>query len=216
MSVGFNSDVPVGNEVFHVQTENYGEPQYTIVTLVYLHGRILHRRNSNYSHLITATGFSEQSVNGRVEDQHRSVIEEIRRGAISVPSGSVAPSNPCSPGIQLRLRNANSWFAAGRATLEIEVIGRKDSAPVEGANVKAFLSGTNADAHGEAVTGGDGLARIQFAMPHNAASGAELVIRADAGGSQAIDEIRFVLRAKSPTSQKPGNSAAKQDRETQS
>lgn len=215
MSLGFNSDVRVGDDVFHVQTENYGEPQYTIVTLVYLRGRILHRRNSNYSHLIAAAGFSEESLNGRVEDQHRSVIEEIRKGTISVPSGSVASSNSGSQGIQLRLRNANSWFAVGRAKLEIEVMQRKNSSPVEGASVKAFLSGSKDDAHGEAVTGCDGLARIEFAVPNSAANGAELVIRADAGGSQATDEIRFVLKAKSPASGKPANRATKQGREAE-
>lgn len=203
MSLGFNSDVPVGDVVFHVQTENYGEPQYAIVTLVYHRGRILHRRNSSYSDLTAAPGFSEESVSGRVEDQHRSVIEEIRNGEISLPHGEGATAASAEQGIQLRLRNASSWFAAGQATLDLEVIQRRDGTPVEGARVEAFLTGSKDRAHCEDKTGSDGLARIRFAVPNAAASGAELVIRADAGGSQAVDEIRFILRPKSTVSARP-------------
>lgn len=213
MSLGFNSDVPVGDDVFHVQTENYGEPQYTIVTLVYHRGRILHRRNSNYSDLIAAPGLSEESLNSRVEGQHRSVIEEIRSGAISIPSGSAPSNNSSLQGIQVRLRNARSWFSAGRASLDLEVIQRKGSAPVEGATVEAFLKGSKAGAHCEAETDVDGLARIQFAVPNAAANGAELVIRARAGESQATDEIRFVLRPKQPGRTKTPKNIAKQEPE---
>ncbi len=213
MSLGFNSDVPVGDDVFHVQTENYGGPQYTIVTLVYHRGRILHRRNSNYSDLIAAAGLSEESLNSRVEDQHRSVVEEIRRGAISVPSESVPSNNSGSQGIQVRLRNAGSWFSAGQASLDLEVIQRKGSTPVKGATVEAFLTGSRGGAHCEAETGIDGLARIQFAVPNAAANGTELVIRARAGESQATDEIRFVLRPRQSGSTKTPKNLAKQERE---
>lgn len=213
MSLGFNSDVQVGSDVFHVQTENYGEPQNTIVTLVYHRGRILHRRNSNYADLIAAAGFSEESLNGRVEDQHRSVIEEVRRGAISIPSESGPSNNSGSQGIQVRLRNAGAgaWFSAGQASLDLEVIQRKGNAPVEGAKVEAFLTGPNAGAHCEVETGPDGLARIQFAVANAAANGAELVIRARAGESQATDEIRFSLRPKRPGPAKTPKHSAKQE-----
>lgn len=211
MSWGFNSDVPVGNDVFHVQTENYGGPQYTIVTLVYHRGRILHRRNSSYGDLVAAPDFSEKSMNDRVESQHRSVIEEIRKGAISVPQDNVAGSGPGAQGIQVRLRNGDSWFAAGQATLDVEVIQRKGSAPVENARVEAFLTGSKDGAHCEAKTGPDGLARIRFAVPNAVANGAELVIRADAGVSQATDEIRFILRARSTGSAKPTKTDSKQE-----
>lgn len=213
MSLGFNSDVPVGSDVFHVQTENYGEPQYTIVTLVYHRGRILHRRNSNYSDLIAAAGLSEESVDGRVEEQHRSVIEEVRRGAISIPSESVPSKNSGSQGIQIRLRNAGSWFYAGQAKLDLEVVQRNGNAPVEGVKVEAFLKDSKAGAHCEAETGIDGLARIHFAVPNAAANGAEIVIRARAGESQATDEIRFILRPKQPGPAKTPKKPAKQERE---
>jgi hypothetical protein len=196
MSVGFNSDVSVGQHVFHVQTENYGQPQFSIVTVVYHRGQIVHRRNSSYSDLASAADHSEDVLGERAENQHRSVVEEIRNGAIAIPAVSSRASHAASQGIQVRLRNASSWLAAGQATLDVQVLQRTDNGPVSGANIEAYLSGAKEGARSKATTGADGLAQLRFAVPNLASHGAELVIRADAGASAAVDEIRFILRAK--------------------
>lgn len=196
MSSGFNSDVAVGKNVFHVQTEEYGEPQFNIVTLVYHGGRILHRRNSSYSDFVATSEYSEDALGERVEDQHRSVIEEVRSGAISIPASERADKNE-SHGIQVRLRNASSWLAAGQAALDVEVLRRADNSPVPDAQIEAYLSGDIEQVRFKSRSGADGRAQIRFAVPAAVSHGAELIIRADAGASEAIDEIRFVLRAKS-------------------
>ena len=202
MSLGFNSDVTVGGDVFHVQTENYGEPQYKIVTVVYHRGRILHRRNFSYSEFLGAPEFSESALGERIENQHGAVIEEIQRGEIRIPAAATAENSPQAPGIQVRLRNANSWLANGFATLDVEVLQRGEKKPARGASVEAHLSGANEKAHFTATTGEEGFAQLRFAVPPIAAHGAELVIRATAGNS-AADEIRFVLRAKQKPSANP-------------
>ena len=196
MSLGFNSDVTVGDEVFHVQTENYGQPQYSIVTLVYHGGQILHRRNSSYSNQVGTAEYSENALGERVENQHRSVIEEVRNGAISVPPAS-ARVKRSAHGIQVLLRNANSWLANGQATLDVQVLKRADQSPVSDANVEAYLHGVEENARFNGKTAADGVAQIRFAMPSISSRSGELVIRADAGASEAVDEIRFALRAKS-------------------
>jgi|GEM_PF-917990 len=206
MSVGFNSDVTIGGNVCHVQTENHGHPQCRIETLVYHRGRILHRRSSSYSDVVASPGYSESAIGARVENQHRSVIEELRRGAISIPANSAAESAASGQGIQLRLRNANSWLANGFATLDVEVLDRAGSKPVFGANVEAYLAGAKETAHFSATTAQSGLAQLRFAVPVLASDGAELVIRARAGNSASVDEIRYVLRAKAkpnPSESKP-------------
>ena len=50
MSSGFNTDVRVGDQVFHVQTEDRGPSHPVIDTTVYQNGRVLHRRSSNYGY----------------------------------------------------------------------------------------------------------------------------------------------------------------------
>ena len=85
MSSGFNSDVNVGSQVCHVQTEDHGQPDCLIETLVYHRGRIFHRRTSNYSDL-AAVGISEEALLERVKAQHRAVMDAVRDGVIAVPT----------------------------------------------------------------------------------------------------------------------------------
>ncbi len=80
MSSGFNTDVKVGEHVFHVQTEDRGPSHPIIDTAVYQSGRILHRRALNYTELSESPLFTPDDLRRRVEEQHRAVIDDIRSG----------------------------------------------------------------------------------------------------------------------------------------
>ena len=194
MSLGFNSDVHVGGEVCHVQTEDHGQPDCLIETLVYHRGRIFHRRTSNYSDLVAAPGISEEALRERVEVQHRAVMDAVRDGVIPVPTAAEGRVRASGGGIQLRLRNATSWLAAGKATLNVQVLRRGGSEPVASANVEASFTGVKDEARFSATTGDDGVAELRFAMPPLGANGSELVIRAESEAGN--DEVRYALRSK--------------------
>jgi len=194
MSSGFNSDVNVGKEVCHVQTEDHGQQDCLIETLVYHRGRIFHRRTSNYSDLVAAPGISEEALRERVEAQHRAVIDAVRDGVIAVPANAGGGVRASGDGIQVRLRNANSWLAAGKATLDVQVLRRGGSEPVANANVEANITGLKEEARFSATTGDDGVAELRFAMPPLGANGSELVIRAQSEAGN--DEVRYALRSK--------------------
>ena len=194
MSSGFNSDVNAGREVCHVQTEDHGQPECLIETLVYHRGRILHRRTSNYSDLVAAPEFSEGALRERVENQHRGVIDAIRDGAIAIPAAAPGRVEASGGGIQVRLRNATSWLAAGHATLDVQVLRRGGGQAVANASVEAHLTGTKEEARFSTTTAVDGVAQLRFAMPPLGPDGAELVIRA--GAESGSDEVRYALRSK--------------------
>ncbi|MGH9782253.1 MAG: hypothetical protein ACRD33_10595, partial [Candidatus Acidiferrales bacterium] len=180
MSSGFNSDVNVGGEVCHVQTEDHGQPECLIETLVYHRGRIFHRSTSNYSDLAAAPGISEDALRERVEAQHRAVMDAVRDGAIAIPAAASGDLRVLGEGIRVRLRNANSWLAAGKAALDVQVLRRGGGEPVVNANVEASFTGLKGEARFSATTGDDGVAELRFAMPPLGANGSELVIRAQA------------------------------------
>lgn len=81
MITGYNTDVPHRNAVFHVQTEDKGENNPLIETLVYVGGRVLATRRLTYGELLEE-GKGEKHIVELMERQHRRVIAAIRAGKL--------------------------------------------------------------------------------------------------------------------------------------
>jgi hypothetical protein len=79
MITGFNTDVNYKGVVFHVQTEDKGVENPIIESLIYKGGEILGSRRLPYSDMVE-NGYDEKIVVKLMEDQHKSMIEEIRQG----------------------------------------------------------------------------------------------------------------------------------------
>ncbi|NOZ12651.1 MAG: hypothetical protein GXO69_03270 [Acidobacteria bacterium] len=79
MITGFNTDVKHGGRVFHVQTEDKGESNPKIESLIYVGGQILDSIRFDYSEKIV-DGFDEALITQLMEDQHRRVIRDIKVG----------------------------------------------------------------------------------------------------------------------------------------
>ena len=73
MLFGHNTDVKVGDTVYHVQTEDRGTANALIDTTVYCRGRVLHRRTNNYFDLLPLDPDREESLRKRIDEQHRAV-----------------------------------------------------------------------------------------------------------------------------------------------
>ena len=206
MSSGFNTDVKVGDQVFHVQTEDRGPSHPIIDTAVYQNGRILHRRALNYSEMAESVSFTPEDLRRRVEEQHRAVIGDIRSGVLDseIASASTAADANRPAGIQLQLLNPGSWLSAGKVSLEVEVSRRADRQPQVGANVEAFIEGALDESRHPGTSDEQGRVRIQFSLPPLGKGDLALVIHAKTGSWK--DEIRFTMRSRqreSPASPAP-------------
>jgi flagellar biosynthesis protein FlhG len=83
MAVGINEEVRIGDEVLHIQTEDLGRPAAAYHALVYSGGRILLSRRVSYDSAFMAR-MASASKKERVQHLHRTVIEAIRSGRISL------------------------------------------------------------------------------------------------------------------------------------
>ena len=205
MLFGHNSNVTVGADVVHVQTEDRGTGHAFIDTTVHWHGRVLHRRTNNYHDLLPLDGEKENALQGRLDDQHRAVIEEIRTGALKLtfPAPPTVPqtevplvrnARPVAPAaLKVELINARTWLSGKQATLQLMV---RDVAgnTVAGAETKARVEAGNSPAEFSTLTGSDGEAILQFEMPK--LSGAEVALVIEASRDGAKGHLRFQLRAK--------------------
>jgi hypothetical protein len=95
---GFNTEVKIGNTVYHVQTEDHGGTKHLIETTVYMGGRLIHRRKNSYEELLDSPNFSDAALRQRLEEQHKGVIDELRGGSLTfdAPPGKGAPARPAA------------------------------------------------------------------------------------------------------------------------
>jgi hypothetical protein len=82
MIVGYNTDIKYRQEVFHIQTEDKGQGNPLIETLVYLHGEILLSRRISYAHLLESAE-KIKKVKSLMKTQHDQVIGELKEGRFS-------------------------------------------------------------------------------------------------------------------------------------
>jgi hypothetical protein len=85
---GFNTDVKHRDRVFHIQTEDRGDPLPYIESFVYVGGEILGGKRTPYAEALR-TGGDDRVVRELMEQQHRTVIAAIREGSFDGPNGSV-------------------------------------------------------------------------------------------------------------------------------
>ena len=88
MITGYNTDVKHKNRVFHIQTEDKGEGNPWIESLVYVGGEILATKRVSYAELIGDTR-DDQAIQDLMEQQHRTMIAAIQRGKFDGPDGGV-------------------------------------------------------------------------------------------------------------------------------
>ena len=210
MVFGHNTNLRIGNVTFHVQTEDRGASHALIDTTVYFHGRVLHRRSNNYFDLLPLTEDTQQALKLRLDEQHRTVIDEIRGGRLrlAIPptndasrqEGQAAPVHPMQQNPQnesrkllLELTNAKSWLAGKHAKLLVSV-REQNGEPVLGANIRVEIEGSEHEFVQVGQTSSEGLVQVEFDMPRISGPEAALVIQGENHGANG--HLRFSLRAK--------------------
>jgi hypothetical protein len=194
MSSGFNTDVRLDEQVFHVQTEDRGPARPIIDTVVYQNGRVVHRRSHDYRELAESTAFTPEDLRQLVEMRHRMVIDDLRAGALSADLAAAAERASRAGGIQVQLLNPESWLSGGRVSLEVEITRRADSVPAAGAQVDAAIEGALQEARHSGTSDDQGRVKIEFPLPPLGKGDLALVIQARADAAK--DEIRFAMRSR--------------------
>ncbi len=214
MLFGHNTNVTVEGVIIHVQTEDRGANRAVLDTTVHYRGRVLHRRTSKYDDLLPLDPDREQALKIRLDDQHATVIEELRSGKLTVQLVLPTPPAPAGPTaapaaaaniapphektLTVEMLNPRTWLSGKQATLYL-VVRDKNAGTAPGtalgdARVTARVDGAAEKTEVSTTTGADGHAQLQFEMPRLAAEEAALVI--EAANGEARGQLRFQLKAK--------------------
>ena len=203
MLFGHNTNVTVGDKLYHIQTEDRGVTRAVLDTTVYCAGQVVHRRTSNYFDLVPLNAAREEKLTARLNAQHHAVLEELRGGTLQFSTGSARKSAGVSKTVAkpapsttlaIELVNARDWLSGRRATLQLAVKDGSTGAGVSGARVSARIDGAAEPGEFSTATGTQGQARLAFDMPRLGGPDAALVIEARHG--EARGQLRFQLRTK--------------------
>lgn len=199
MSSGFNTDIRVGDQVFHVQTEDRGAKYKSIDTAVYQNGRVLHRRSTSYGSPDSPAVLTEDELRQKVESQHRTVIDELRSGALDAELSGAAERTSRAAAIEVQLLNSGSWLSGGTVALDVQVVRKADNNPEAAADVEAVIEGALEEVRHAGKCDESGRTKIKFPLPPLGKGDLVLVIRARSDAGKG--ELRFTMRsrAKAPS-----------------
>ncbi len=91
MLPGYNHNISYKGQIFHIQTEDSGVQNPHIITLLYKKGNIIARKKHDYSDIV---GFDrlEDVVREMMQDQHKSMLRELKKGVHDKHLGLVPPA----------------------------------------------------------------------------------------------------------------------------
>ncbi|MFZ5906992.1 MAG: hypothetical protein ACOYVJ_06230 [Nitrospirota bacterium] len=82
MLVGYNTNISYRDTVYHIQTEDSGQNNPVIVTLLYAQGAILASKKTSYAHFVNDPDFKEKARD-MMKKQHKVMIKELLSGKYS-------------------------------------------------------------------------------------------------------------------------------------
>ncbi len=86
---GYNTDIEYSGTVYHVQTEDKGQSNPLVESLVYTAGEILYMRRTPYHDLI-AEEVDKGAVATLMERQHRTIVQAVQAGGVDRLTGTIA------------------------------------------------------------------------------------------------------------------------------
>jgi len=199
MQFGHNTNVKVGDALYHVQTEDHGVAQALIETTVYQEGRLVHKRRLNYKDLLPLNTAKEATLKQRLDKQHHAVMEEIETGKLKLANPGASAANVVAPAagprLMLRIQNPKDWLSSGHASLKVRVTDELSN-PIGKARVVARMDGAAEPVEVGGLTDADGVTSLDFDIPKFDVAEPFLVV--DANWGPVSGRLRLQLREKPP------------------
>ena len=192
MIFGFNTDIKHEGTVYHVQSE--ARQQETLLqTQVFLRGRCIGKRASNYAEKASAPGFAEAEIEQLLRNQHKLVSDAVKDGRLeSVLDKHETPETLAAVRqLELQWVNANDVFPDSNLVLRLMVTDA--GSPAAAAKLVSRVDQPEQKpVFADAVTDAQGAAEIQFSMDESALAQASILVQANHAGRTATR--KFSLR----------------------
>lgn len=216
MITGHNTDINFNGVIYHVQTEDKGKTNPVVETLVYKGGEILDARRTSYIEMLK-DGYDEKKIIDLIEEQHRTVITDIRGGKYDkgASKGDVLAegiidnkksldqvildylaSEEEKERLVLQIVGTHEFFEGTPCTLSISTKSSNTGQPLKGTKIVVKIISTvkKPITVYEGKTDRNGVLIVEFVVPEFPDGNAALLIQAfsDSGS----DEIKQLLKKK--------------------
>ncbi|KIH76299.1 hypothetical protein SAMN05660860_00070 [Geoalkalibacter ferrihydriticus] len=94
MVVGFNHNVRYEGELYHVQTEDGGQKNPFIITLLYRGGTIIASKKTSYADIIKADRLASV-VEDLMKEQHKTMLRRLKDGGFDALIAARIPGAAC-------------------------------------------------------------------------------------------------------------------------
>ncbi|MGE5324073.1 MAG: hypothetical protein ACM3SW_14485 [Actinomycetota bacterium] len=187
---GFNTDVKIGETVYHVQSEAR-QADMLLQTMVFVKGQCVGKRVVSYAQKSVQPDFSEQAMHEFLKAQHKTVLEAIQEGRIETILGTEASIQDVGEG-GLTLNWTNSVQTPDQADVSMCFQVTDAGKAVSGAAVSVSASvPADAQAVATATTDAQGKATVSFSLTQQMRQDASVMARASHGGKSATRKFRF-------------------------
>lgn len=187
---GFNTDVKIGETVYHVQSEAR-EADMLLQTLVFVKGQCVGKRVVSYAQKSAQPDFSDQAMQEFLKTQHKAVLDALQQDGIqTVTAAGSSIQDVGEGGLTLNWTNQASTPKDTAAAMTFQVLN--DGKAVPGADV--FVSASfpfNAPAIAHGTTDDQGNATVIFSLTQQMLQDSSVMARALHQGKSATRKFRF-------------------------
>lgn len=190
MIFGFNTDVKVGDTVYHVQSEAR-TADLLLQTMIFVRGTCIGKHGSSYAEQSSDRNFSDQMIHELLKEQHRNVVQMVRDGRLNEFLRSTAEIQD-TQGTGLVLRWLNADAATGKQQFSMRLSVTNSGEAAEGALLTCRLARGDAPIHSQGVTEQDGTADLHVDLRGLDQDGEHvLLVRAKHGEKSATRQYRI-------------------------
>lgn len=120
MLTGYNTDIDRGDLVVHVQTEDKGESNPCVESLIYVGGRVVASKRSSYAEQLTQ-GAEEAAISRFMDQQHRKIVLAVQSGRLDdrIRRAIAAGNAGAAQAVVRRDESTGAPAAAGSLSLDL-------------------------------------------------------------------------------------------------
>ena len=186
---GFNTDVKLGDVVYHVQSEAR-QADLLLQTLVFLQGQCVGKRAFSYAQQASEPDFSEQAIHELLKGQHKTVIDALQQGRTElVLRSSTDIQDVGEGGLTLKWNNPLQPSNGTSISMSFQVLDAGTA--VEGADISVGSISPGGAALATATTDEGGGVTLSVPLSDAISQQAAVMVRASHQGKSATRKFRF-------------------------